>query len=142
MLHQHDVEIVDDYGPDEESDGLQSLAERHRNRFRMVGNFGPGCGNGQQISHHDRSHVGGDHTGDTVTQLDGEQRSAQPYNAFGHDVERQMAEAAGALQISAPAAERDIESRSDRHHGHGNGAGQVKVSRNQVAKQPAETIRQ
>ena len=134
MLHQHDVEIVDDHRADKETDGLQSLPKSNRDRFRMVGDLGPGRGNGQQISHHDRGRVGGDHAGDTVTHHDRQQRSSQPYHSFGHDIDGQMAEAAGALQISASAAQRNIKSGSDRHQGHGNGIRQVKVSRNHVPK--------
>ncbi len=47
MLHQHDVEIVDDYGAHKESNGLQSFPEGHRDWFRMINNFGPRRRNGQ-----------------------------------------------------------------------------------------------
>ena len=82
---------------------------------------------GGKISQSHRGGVGGNHAAHTVTERDQSERSAQPRQSFDDQIDRETTKAVGALNVAAPAAQRNVEGRAYGKQHHQNRSGQIEV---------------
>ena len=133
MLHQHDVEVVDDDLAREEHDRLQAFSEGNRNvaRIRQL----PGRRRLRQEIGSDHSNHTGEHRAlDAKSQTDEQEGSAEPDQSFQHEVHGQGAECVNPLDVSAPHSERNVEGGSQGEQRNQNRIGQIQV----VHQRPVE----
>ena len=112
MLHQHDIEVIDDHLAGKENDGLQSFAERHGDPARAK--LQRWSWLGQQI--------GGDHGDDArphrpfhpEAERHQQVRAAQAGQALQHEIKRQSTERMDSLDISAAHSQWNVKRGSQR----------------------------
>ena len=111
MLHQHNVEIVDDDLAGEKHNGLHPFPESDRYAMGSEG-FPSRTRSCQEVGSDDGDYAG-EH-GPFHTQAEGDQqvRSAQTNYAFQYEVDGQRAKRVNSLNVAPPHSEWNVESHS------------------------------
>src|ERR1700692_4523795 len=100
MLHQDDVDVIDNRLPGKENDGLQAFAERNRNsvtaqrdqtrarkRRKVTDNYCQAAGEDSPFHAH--------------AQLNKQSQAAKAHKTFKHEIDRQWAEGVDSLDVPA-----------------------------------------
>ena len=126
MIHQHDVEIIDDDLAREKYDRLQALSGR-KSRRNWLAQRQAGAWLRAEIRSDDGDHARQDCSLYAKSETDKQVSSAEANYSFQHEVDGQRTEGMDSLNVASPHSKRNVERRSQAQQRDQKRIGQIQV---------------